>query len=136
MLQAYSSNITFQANNPIPLNNLIIDKGCAERLTAPATIELNKRGVYMVEINGYGTGGAAGTDTIQLYRNGVALANAQTQFAVAAGDVANFSCQTLIQVQENNCNCNCLTSPVILQVYNGAQELTDAYLNVIVTKLC
>lgn len=136
MLQAYSSNITFQANSPISLNNLIIDKGCAEKLTAPATIELNKRGVYMVEINGFGTGAAAGANTIQLYRNGVALPNAQTQFTVADGSIANFSCQTLVQVQENNCNCNCLTSPVVLQIYNGEQELTEGYINVIITKLC
>lgn len=91
MLQAYSSNITFNANSPIPLNNLVVDKGCAERLTAPATIELNKRGVYMVEVDGYGTGAAAGDNTIQLYKNNAAIPNAQVQFTVAAGDIFNFS---------------------------------------------
>ena len=136
MLQAYSSNISFAANTPIPLHNAVITKGCAEKLTAPATIELNKRGVYMVEVDGYATGADAGVASIQLYRDGVAVPYAQSQFNAAAGDVMNFQFQTLIQVQQNNCNCNCLTSPVVLQVMNGDEALTAGYLNVVVTKLC
>jgi len=64
MLQAYSSNITFEANSAIPFNNLVIDKGRAENLTAPASIEINQRGVYLIKVNGYGTGSAAGDNTI------------------------------------------------------------------------
>lgn len=136
MLQAYSTNIDFNANSAIPLNNLVIDKGCAEKLAAPATIELNQRGVYFIEVDGFGTGAAAGDAQIQLYRNGVALPQAQSQFTVAQGDVSNFAFKTLIQVSQNNCNCNCASNPVTLQVYCGNEVLTEANLNVVVTKLC
>jgi len=36
-----------------------MDKGCAETLNAPATIQLNQRGVYLVEMDGYATPDAA-----------------------------------------------------------------------------
>ena len=136
MLQAYSSNIDIAANSPIPFNNVIVDKGNAERLTAPASIELNQRGVYMVKVNGFGTGAAAGDATIQLYVNGTPQPQAQSQFTVAAGDVFNFDFNTLIQVANNNCNCNCYSAPTVLQVWAGEQALTEGYINIIVTKLC
>ena len=136
MLQAYSSNITIGANAPISFNNVVVDKGRAEDLTAPASIELNQRGVYLVKVNGFGTGAAQGDATIQLYVNGVAQPQAQCQFSIASGDISNFSFNTLIQVANNNCNCNCYSKPTVLQVWAGDQELTDGYINIIVTKLC
>ena len=136
MLQAYSNNISLTANAAVPFNNISIDKGNAERLVAPATIQLEQRGVYMVKVDGFGTGAATGTESIQLYVNGVAKTSAQTQFAVAADTVANFSFCTLVQVANNNCNCNCYSSPITLQVMVGDEALTDAYVNIIVTKLC
>ena len=136
MLQAYSSNITITAGSAIPFNNVIINKGCAEKLTAPATVELNKRGVYLIKVDGFGTGSAAGDEVIQLYVNGVAQPQAQSQFTTASGDVSNFSFNTLVQVSENNCNCNCYTSPTVLQVRAEGTDLTEADANIVVTKLC
>ena len=136
MLQAYSSNITITADSAIPFNNLVIDKGCAETLSAPATIQINRRGVYLVEFDGFGTGSAADDVTIQLYVNDVAQPQAQSQVTTAAGDVSNFSFKTLVQVSENNCNCNCYTSPTLLQVRAAGSDLTDANANIVVTKLC
>ena len=63
MLQAYSSNLTMAANAAFPFNNITVDKGCADNLTAPATIQLNARGVYLVEVDGFGTGGT-GPNTV------------------------------------------------------------------------
>lgn len=136
MLQAYSTGLTIAANSAVPFNNVVIDKGCAEKLTAPATIELDKRGVYLVEVDGFATGSAAATDTMQLYKNGVALPQALSSFTTAAGDVSNFGFKTLIQVSENNCNCNCYSSPTVLQLRNGASDLTEGNANIVVTKLC
>ena len=136
MLQAYSTNITIVAGSAIPFNNVLIDKGCAEKLTAPATVELDKRGVYLVKVDGFGTGSAAGTEVIQLYVNGVAQPQAQSQFTTASADVANFSFNTLVQVSENNCPCNCYTSPTVLQVRAEGTDLTEADANIVVTKLC
>ena len=136
MLQAYSSNITITAGSAIPFNNVFVDKGYAEKLTAPATIELEKRGVYMVEVNGFGTGSAVGDEIIQLYVNGIAQPQAQSQFTTATGDLSNFNFSSLIQVSGNNCNCNSYSSPTVLQVRAEGSDLTDGYANIIVTKLC
>lgn len=136
MLQVYSYNIDIDANSAIPFNNIVINKGAAEKLTAPASIELEQRGIYMVKVDGFGTGSAAGTGVIQLYVNGVAQPQAQSQFTTAAGNVINFGFNTLVQVPQSNCSCNCYTSPTVLQIRANDQALTEANINVIVTKLC
>lgn len=135
MLQAYSTNLDVAANAAFPFNNVTVDKGCAETLSAPASIQLNARGVYLVEVDGYTTGGDAGTGIVQLYVNGVAQPQAISSFALTAGDVSNFGFKTLIQVANNNCPCNCVSSPTVLQVMNGTVALTEAHINVVVTKL-
>ena len=135
MLQAYSSNLAVNANTAFPFNNVTVDKGCAEMLSAPATIQLNQRGVYLIEVDGFATGGAAGANTIQLYVNGVAMPQAISSFTAAAATISNFGFKTFVQVAENNCNCNCFSSPTVLQVLNGDQALTDAHINIVVTKI-
>ena len=136
MLQAYSSNLSMTANTAFPFNNVIVDKGCAEKLAAPASIQLNQRGVYLVEVDGYGTGAAAGDNTAQLVVNGVAQPQAISTYTTAAADVSNFGFKTFVQVTTNNCNCNCISSPTVLQVLNGEGALTDAHINIVVTKIC
>ena len=136
MLQAYSSNLSIAENTAFPFNNVTLDKGCGETLSAPATIQLNKRGVYLVEIDGFGTGAGADTNIIQLYVNGVAQPQAISSFTTAAATISNFGFKTFVQVNENNCPCNCLTSPTVLQILNGAAELTAAHINIVVTKIC
>lgn len=136
MLQAYSSNLTMTADTAFPFNNVTVDKGCAETLSAPASIQLNKRGVYLVEVDGFGTGGATATGTTQLVVNGVAQPQAISSYGASSGVVSEFGFKTLVQVTENNCPCNCTSSPTVLQVLNGAAELTDAHINVVVTKIC
>ena len=134
MLQAYSSNLTVTANTYFPFNNVTIDKGCAEKLSGPSSIELNQRGVYLVEVDGFGTGVSAGTGTIQLYVNNVAYPQALSSYPSSSGDVSNFSFKTFVQVAENNCNCNCISSPTVLQVF-GDNDLTEAHINTVVTKI-
>lgn len=136
MLQVYSSNLSVAANTAFPFNNVVIDKGCAETLSAPASIQLNKRGVYLVEMDGYATPGAETLVSVQLYVDGVAQPQAISSFTGITDTVDTLSFKTLVQVSENNCNCNCYTSPTILQVRNGTTALTDAHINVIVTKIC
>ena len=136
MLQAYSSNLTVAANAAYPFNNVIIDKGCAETLAAPASIQLNKRGVYLVEVDGFGTAAAAGDGSTQLAVNGVLQPQAICQYTAASDGISNFGFKTFVQVAENNCQCNCVSSPTVLQVVNGDAALTDAHINVVVTKIC
>ena len=136
MLQVYSSNLTVDANTVFPFNNIVIDKGCAETLSAPATIQLNKAGIYLVEMDGFATPDATTEVSVQLYVNGVAQPQAISSFmgtAVTATD--SFGFKTFVRVTENNCPCNCLTAPTTLQFMNGATALTDAHINVAITKI-
>ena len=110
MLQAYSDNLAVAANTVFPFNNVVMDKGCAEALSAPATI--------------------------QLYVNGVAQPQAITTFVPAAvTDTRTFGFKTFVRVAQNNCSCNCLSAPTTLQFVNGTTALSDAHINVVVTKI-
>lgn len=136
MLQAYSSNLAVDANSVFPFNNVVVDKGCAEALSAPATIQLNKMGVYLVEMDGFATPEAATEVTVQLIVNGVAQPQAISSFVPASiTDARTFGFKTFVRVLENNCNCNCLTSPTTLQFMNGNTAISDAHINVIITKI-
>lgn len=136
MLQVYSTNLAVDANTVFPFNNIVLDKGCGETLSAPATIQLNQRGIYLVEMDGFATPDAATEVSVQLYVNGVAQPQAITSFMPAAvTDTRTFGFKTFVRVQENNCKCNCLTSPTTLQFMNGDTALTDAHINVVITKI-
>lgn len=135
MLQVYSSALTQAADAVFPFNNVVIDKGCGETLSAPASVQLNQRGIYLVEVDGFGTGAAAATGSAQLYVNGVVQPQAISTYGAAAGTVSNFGFKTFVQVVENNCKCNTLSSPTVLQVMNGDAALTDAHINMVVTKI-
>ena len=135
MLQAYSSSLTMAADAAFPFNNVTVDKGYGETLSAPASIQLNQRGIYLVEVDGFATGGAAGDNIVQLNANGVALPQAVASFTAASGSISNFAFKTFVQVASNNCPCNCTSSPTVLQVVNGEIALTDAHINIVVTKI-
>ena len=136
MLQVYSSNLAVNANSVFPFNNVVMDKGCGETLSAPATIQLNKQGVYLVEMDGFATPDAATEVSVQLIVNGVAQPQAITSFVPAAvTDTRGFGFKTFVRVLENNCQCNLLTSPTTLQFMNGDTALSDAHINVVITKI-
>ena len=136
MLQVYSDNLTVDANTVFPFNNVVIDKGCAEALSAPATIHLNQRGIYLVEMDGYATPDAATEVTVQLMVNGVAQPQAISGFVPASvTDARTFGFKTFVRVQENNCPCNCLASPTTLQFMNGDTGISEAHINVVITKI-
>ena len=137
MLQVYSDNLTVDANTVFPFNNVVVDKGCAEALSAPATIQLNQRGVYLVHYDGFATATVGGTISTQLYVNGTAQPAAISEYEAA--DVAaagSLQFETCVQVPNNNCNCNMTSSPTTLQFINNGIAIEDAHINIVVTKLC
>ena len=136
MLQAYSSNITVEANSVFPFENVIVDKGCAESVNAPGTIQLEQRGVYLIRLDGYAMPDAVTETSVQLYVNGVAQPQAITAFTGASvTSTTSFGFNTFVRVAESNCPCNCLTSPTTLQFMNGDTALSDAHINVVITKI-
>ena len=122
MIQAYSQNITVAALQAIPFNNISLQKGCTATQSGPATFALNKCGVYEVAVGV----SAAAADTIQLYKDGVAVPEARR-----TGTSPSFV--TLVQVDHNNSCCAC-DSPTRLQVISTTDAtLTDA--SIVITKL-
>lgn len=122
MLEAYSLNVTVGANSSIPFNSTSLIKGCTVTKPSADTINLNKCGVYMIEVDC----SAATSTTIQLYKDGVAQPQAQS-----TGLSPSFT--TLVQVDHNNSCCAC-ASPTAIQIRNTvAGTLTDV--NIVVTKV-
>lgn len=123
MLEAYSTNLTAEANQAIPFNNLALKKGCTVELVTPTTIQFNKCGVYNVRCNV----SAETASTIQLYKSGVLEAQS-TQTGT------NPSIDTLVAVDKDN-SCNPCVIPVTAQILcDTAGTLSNA--NIVVTKMC
>ena len=136
MLQVYSNNLTVEANSVFPFDNVVVDKGCAETLSAPATIQLNQRGVYLVEMDGFAMPDSVAETSVQLYINSVPQPQAISTFTGASVTSATtFGFKTFVKVTENNCPCNVLAGPTTLQFMNGETALTDAHINVVITKI-
>lgn len=136
MLQAYSTGLAVAANAVYPLNNVILEKGCSVTLSAPGTIQLNKRGVYLVECDGFATPAAATLVSTQMFVNNVAQPQAISSFTGVASSADTFGFKTFVQVAEDNCSNCCYTAPTTLQFRNGATAVTDARINVCVSKIC
>lgn len=122
MLEAYSLDVTAAANSNVPFNSVTLEKGCTVTKPSADTINLNKCGVYMVEVDAT----AAASTTLQLYKDGIAQPQAQS-----TGTNPSFT--TLVQVPKNNTSCPC-TSPVSIQIVNtAATTLSNAH--IVVTKV-
>lgn len=137
MFQAYSTNVEVAANTPYPLNNVVVDKGCGEVLNGTSTIQLNHRGIYLVEVDGFATPDAVSAVTAQLYVNGLPQPQAISSFVPAAvTDTRTFGFKTYVRVAQNNCNCNHYTTPTVIQIMNGDTAVSEAHINVCVGKVC
>lgn len=135
MIQIYSTNINVPAETAVPLNNVKIRKGCTAVNVSPTTIQLNKRGVYMVHVDAFGEAAAAGDITLQLQRNGQPVPAAISTVTGAVGEIDTLHFEDLVQVSEDNTSC-CCTSPTELQIVTGDVGINGLHINVIVTKLC
>ena len=136
MLELYSLNVEVAPGGDIPLNNSNFTKGCSASHSAPATIELNKKGVYRVAVNANVTPAATGPVGIQLVKNGTLTAPAQSIATGALGSTATLGFETLVQVPFDN-TCCCSTSPTNLQLINPTTvAATYSIVDVVVSKLC
>ena len=135
MLELYSLNVDVEQNGSIPLNNINILKGVTATHSAPASIELNKSGVYMVNCSASITPAAAGDVSIQLAKDNVLQLGAFSEATGTAGDISSLSFETLVQVKDNN-TCCCNTSPTTLQLINTGEAGTFSIVRMVVTKIC
>ena len=135
MLSMYSLNVDVAEGGSIPFNNIKIQKGTTAVHNAPATIQLNRSGVYMVSVDASITPAAAGDVSIQLAQNSSLVLGASSIATGTAATTTTLSFTTLVQVRDNN-TCACNTSPTTLQIINTGQAGTFPVVNVTVTKIC
>ena len=136
MIQVYSDGLTVAAGASIPLNNVTYSKGCSAAL-AGGTILLNKRGVYLVEVDAYGSVADAGDFGVQVAVNGAPRLDAINLSTTAVGDLTSVKTQCYVTVAQSDCPCNCTSAPTTVQIINPADVgATDAHYNVSVSKLC
>lgn len=99
------------------MNNISIAKGTTAVHSAPATVQLNKKGIYMVSFNGSITPTAAGTVSVQLAKDNVAQLGVLSESVATTTGPASLSFETLVQVREDN-TCCCNTAPTTIQLIN------------------
>jgi len=136
MIQVYSDGVTVAANGTYPLNNVVFLKGNTAVAAGAGGVALTKRGVYNVHVDGFGTLADAGDYSIQLTRNGIPLPQSISTTTLTAAGSAAGSFEALVVVEESDCPCNWTSSAVTIGVINPSEvEVTDAHINVIVSKL-
>ena len=135
MLKLYSLNVEVGQNGSIPFNNISLAKGQSAVLSAPATIQFNRSGIYMVSVDASITPAAVGDVSIQLAKNGLLDQGSFSTATGAAGQTTTLGFTTLVQVRENN-TCCCNTSPTTIQIINTGQAGTFPIVNMTVTKIC
>ena len=138
MIQVYSNGVSVAAGGTYPLNNVTFYKGQTAVQNAVGSIALDKKGVYVVQVDGFGTAAADGVYSIQLAKNGIPIPQAISATTAAAASIASGSFTTLVTVAQSDCPCNWTTSATNLSIINpeGSADVTEAHINMIVTKLC
>ena len=124
MLQIYSDNITVALNSAVNFNSYGILKGNTAVAVTPSSVQLNKKGVYMVSVDAV----AEASTTLQLMKDGVLVPQ-----ALSTGTTIGF--ETLVQVPYDN-SCSCASIPTSIQLINTGAEATLTHVNMVVTKLC
>ncbi len=142
MLEVYSLNLQVaegdgtSSSPSIPFNNVSIKKGCTVVLTAPATIQFNKCGVYNISCDASVSAGDTVDDIIiQLTKNGILQPQAQSSVTPAAApDLSTLHFETLVQVPMNNSGCYC-SSPTTVEILNLGAAASFKNINLAVTKI-
>lgn len=91
----------------------VVDSGCSLTLNA-SSITINKSGLYHLSADVSFTPTAAGTFTVQLYKDGVALPCAISQDTAETGN--GFTSHVEIDICVNTC---CVNQPQITLVVSG-----------------
>ena len=138
MIQVYSDGLTVAPGATIPLNSIVYFKGNSATHSAPATIELNQRGVYIIKVDAYGAPTDEGEFGVQVVVNGVPRVDAiNLDTVAAAGDFGSVSTHAIVTVAQSDCPCNCTSAPTTVSLINPTEvEAASAHYNMSVSKLC
>lgn len=136
MLEAYSTNQTIINGGVLPFNSVSLKKGKTATLNGVSSIELNTSGVYEIILNLSALPTSSGDVVINMAKDGVTQAQSSIDIStVVTTQGVHGTVSTLVQVSKNNGAC-CCSSPTVIQFINNGVGLTNANMNVVVTKLC
>lgn len=138
MIQVYSNNVAAATGATIPFNTATFYKGNTATLLGNGSVALNKKGVYLVKVDGYATASVAGLVGFQIVVNGVPRPDAITLTTATADAIANGFTEALVVVPESNCACDCTATATTVSVIipPTAIGITEGHYNLIVTKVC
>lgn len=137
MIEVITNDATVATGASVPLENVVLHKGCTVRTSGTSSILFNKCGVYKVDVSAVATSATATTGTvgIQVARNGVLQGIASAENVGDATSAHTLALSTLVQVPSNNSKCNCCAIPTSISIQNvGNAALLD--IDVVVTKVC
>lgn len=135
MIETYSNNLTVESNSVVTFNTTF-QKGNTVTKAGDGTIQLNKCGIYELNLNAVGIASSGGNITLQLLINGSAVPNAFS--SVTATDTTsthslNFT--TKIQVPISYNKCDACSPAFTVSIVNSGVAATYSLVNVVVTKL-
>lgn len=131
MIQAYSTNQTILTNGILPFNSTSLKKGNTTTLNGVSSLMLNSSGVYQITLNLSGLPSTAGDVTVAMTKDGVSQPEVLNIPTVLTTTGVNGSITLLVPVFRTCCG-----QATSIQFVNTGVGLTEANINVVVTKLC
>ena len=135
MIEVYSNNVTVSAGATFPLNNVKIIKGSTATLNGNS-IQLNRAGVYSINVALSVEPVTAGEVSVALYKNGLPDAGSGTGFTGVLDTINTASFPVLVQCPQNNDPCCCCTAPTTISIVNTSEVDITGDIIVVVTKVC
>lgn len=134
MIQAYSYNEILVPEDIIKFNNVKLRKGCTTTLNGATTFQFNKSGVY--EVNFEISGVSVGEVRLYMTKNGV-VEQSTVRTITGTTEALGFSTSItdLVQVPQNN-SCRCCDEPTTVKFINAGVNISNADVNVVITKIC
>ena len=137
MIEVISNDVTVAAGAAVPLETVVLNKGCGVKLQGTSSLMFSKCGVYKIDVSAVATSATATTGTVgvQILRNGVLQGIASVENVGDAVSAHTLSLSHLVQVPNNDSKCNCCSAPTVVNIQNvGNAAILD--IDVVVTKVC
>lgn len=138
MIEAYSSDITVEAEQAIPFNSVTIEKNNDVTQQGLATFLFKKKGLYELTFDASAaiTGSSAGTVEFSLFKNGVLQQQAVTQTnSSSTTDIEAIGFTTYVQVDCDDSPC-CNRTQTTIQIKNTGLSVLMSQAHITIKKQC
>lgn len=138
MINSYTNTVqTIDVNEPLLFSVNRVLTGCTvTHVVGTGEFKLNKPGYYYVNFNGVAATTAAGSATVNLMSDGVAVPGATASvYTATPTEAGSLSFSSIIKVMPT-CFCSGSFSPTTLTIQNDGLEAAFSNVNITITKLC